>query len=75
MQKLKSKTMAIMIAIFLMLSMSASMMLVQTASAAGTMETYPFIGAVPNPTNVGQRTLIHFGITEGLGSVDKAIRV
>ena len=71
MNKTKNKIVTITIAVFLMLSMTASMIMVPTTSAASSMTTYPFIGAVPNPSAVGHRTLIHFGITEGLGAVDQ----
>lgn len=67
----KSKTATVICAIFLMLSMSASLAMVPTTSAASTMTTYPFIGVVPNPVGVGSRVLVHFGITEGLGAADQ----
>ena len=53
----KNKTAAIAIAIFLMLSMSASMMLIPNASAhtpAWKIPTYAYIIAAPNPIGVGQ---------------------
>ena len=52
-----NKTGAIAIAIFLMFSMSASMMLLPTTSAQAPSTTIPvfaYINAAPNPTGVGQ---------------------
>ncbi|MGD0071130.1 MAG: hypothetical protein ABSB71_06210 [Candidatus Bathyarchaeia archaeon] len=63
MQIAKNKTAAIAIAIFLMFSMSASMMLVPTASAhtpAWTIPTFAYINAAPNPVGVGQQATIIF---------------
>jgi hypothetical protein len=54
----KNKTAAIAIAIFLMLSMTASMMLIPNANAhtpAWKIPTYAYINAAPNPVGVGQR--------------------
>jgi hypothetical protein len=62
MQIAKNKTAAIAIAIFLMFSMGASMMLVPTASAhtpTWQIPTYAFILAAPNPIGVGQATYIY----------------
>jgi len=56
MQKLKSKTTAIAIAIFLMFSMSASMILIPTTSAHSPpyyIISYAYITAAPNPDGVG----------------------
>jgi hypothetical protein len=57
----KNKTMAIAIAMFLMLSMSASTMLLPTANAhtpKWTIHSYAYITVGPNPVGVGQRVLI-----------------
>jgi hypothetical protein len=57
----KSKIATIMIAIFLMISMSASMMLIPNTSAhtpAWVIPTYAFINAAPNPVGVGQQVNI-----------------
>jgi hypothetical protein len=59
----KNKTAAITIAIFLTLSMSASMMLIPTASAhtpALQIPTYAFINVAPNPAGVGQAVNVGF---------------
>jgi len=65
MQKLKSKTTAIAIAIFLMFSMSASMILIPTTSAHSPpyyIISYAYITAAPNPDGVGQTEAISFWI-------------
>jgi outer membrane protein assembly factor BamB len=54
----KNKTKAIAIAMFLMLSMAASMMLVPTANAhtpAWSFTTFAFIKVAPDPVGVGQK--------------------
>ena len=66
MQISKSKTATIAIAIFLMFSMAASMMLIPTASAhtpAWNIPTYAYINAAPNPTGVGQQVLVIMWLT------------
>jgi hypothetical protein len=62
MKTLKNKTAAITIAIFLMLSMSASMMLIPNASAhtpAWSIPTYAYIVAAPSPIGVGQAVHVY----------------
>jgi outer membrane protein assembly factor BamB len=62
MKKLKNKTMAIMIAIFLMISMTGSMMLIPSVGAhnpAWQIPTYAYIQAVPSPIGVGQTVTIY----------------
>jgi hypothetical protein len=59
--KIKNKIMAILIALILTLSMSASIILAPTADAhtpAWKIPTFAFIMAVPNPIGVGQYTHI-----------------
>ena len=66
MKILKNKIAAITIAIFFMLSMSASMTLVPTTSAhtpAWQIPTYAYIEAMPNPVGVGQQVDIFFWLT------------
>ena len=61
MQKLKNKTIAIAIAIFLMFSMSASVMLIPNASAhtpAWQIPTYAYITVTPNPVGLSQSVFI-----------------
>jgi hypothetical protein len=40
------------------------------AQAAITQQTYALVDAIPNPTGVGQSTLLKFGISQALGSAD-----
>ncbi len=58
----KNKTIAIAIAIFLMLSMTASMMLVpaNAHTPAWQVPTYAFINVAPNPIGVGQQVSVTF---------------
>jgi outer membrane protein assembly factor BamB len=58
--------MATMVTLFLMFAMAVSLVALPTATAQGTMKTYPYVGAVPNPVGVGQEVLIHVGITHEL---------
>lgn len=50
----KSKTAAIAISIFLIVSMSASLLLVPTAKAASTIPTFAYVSVSTNPVGVGQ---------------------
>ena len=76
MQIVKSKTAAITIAIFLMLSMSASTMLVPTASAHGpgaggtpwSIPTFAFITVAPNPVGVGQSMTVYMWLDKVINS-------
>ena len=66
MKTLKNKIAAITIAIFFMLSMIASMMLMPTTSAhtpAWNIPTFAFIAATPNPIGVGQTATIGLWLT------------
>jgi hypothetical protein len=63
MLNLKNKTMAIMIAAILTISMGASMMLVPNANAhtpAWQIPTYMFVSVAPNPIGVGQTVNVNF---------------
>jgi len=40
------------------------------AQAAPTQQTYAIVDAIPNPTGVGQATLLKYGISQALGSAD-----
>jgi hypothetical protein len=67
MQKLKNKIAAITIAIFFILSMTSSMMLVPTANAHHppfTIPTYAYISVQPNPAGVGQQASLNFWIDQ-----------
>ncbi len=67
MQNLKSKTMAILIALFLTISMSASMILVPSASAHTPPQNNPtiaFINVAPSPCGLGQSVNVGFWLAE-----------
>jgi len=67
MQFVKNKTAAIAIAIFLTLSMAASLTLIPTASAhtpAWDIPTFALITAAPNPVGVGQKAFIIMWLTD-----------
>jgi outer membrane protein assembly factor BamB len=71
----KNRTTATAIALFLMLAMAISVVALPTATSqvsyisVGTRKTYAFIGANPNPVQVGTSVLLHYGITCALASV------
>ena len=67
MKKIKNKTMAIIIALFMLSSMTITLA-IPDASAQSTRTTYAFIGATPNPVGLGQQTLLHVGITQQLNN-------
>src|SRR3990170_2424049 len=50
-------------ALILMFAMTLTLVVLPTASAA-EMNTFPIIGALPNPVGVGQPTLILTGLTK-----------
>ena len=57
----KSKTASVLIAIFFVISMLASTMLLPSTSAhtpSWTIPTYAFINVAPNPIGVGQPVLV-----------------
>jgi hypothetical protein len=57
-------------AIFLMISMSASVMLIPSASAHSpsvTIPTWAYISAAPNPIGVGQQLTIYFWLNQVFG--------
>ncbi len=61
MNTLKKKSMSSAIAIFLIASMTITMIALPNVHAASTGKAYPFIDAVPNPVGVNQWTLINMG--------------
>jgi hypothetical protein len=63
----RTKTMAVMIAVLLTISIAVPIF-AQTASAQRTLLTYPLIEALPNPVGVGQKTLINFGLLNYLNT-------
>ena len=67
MQKLKSKTMAILIALLLTFSMTASMILIPTINAQPTtlnVPDYLYVSASPNPVGVGQTVYVSLFFTK-----------
>ena len=67
----KSKTTAITIAIFLILSMAASMMLVPTTSAhtpTWSIPTFAYIQVAPNPVGVGQSISVYMWLDKVINS-------
>jgi outer membrane protein assembly factor BamB len=67
----RSKATTIVIALFLMFAIAVSLVALPAATAqeVGTLKTYAYIGATPNPIGVGQETLIHVGITSPQANV------
>ena len=67
MQKLKGKTMAILFAVILTLSMEGSMILIPTTSAhspAVNIPTFTFCNVSPNPIGKGQTVNVNFWVNE-----------
>jgi len=65
MQKIKSKILAISIAAILMLSMTASMILIPKANAHSppwTLQTWAYIAVAPNPVGVGQTVFVNMWV-------------
>jgi hypothetical protein len=63
MQMLKGKAMAILITVFLTLSMAASTSLVNAHTPAWSVPTYSFLAVSPNPVGVGQTVNVNFWLT------------
>ena len=70
MKMLKNKIAAIILSIFFMLSMTASMMLIPNANAVTlapgkiSIPTEAYVQVAPNPVGVGQQATIHFWLQE-----------
>ncbi len=64
----KNETKTISIAICLLFAISTLLVPLPTANAADMKATYAYVGARPNPVNVGGETLIHLGITDAIGT-------
>jgi hypothetical protein len=59
------------ISLILLLTISTFIIALPTATAqAETVQSYPFIGATPNPVGVNQAVLLHVGISQQLSSSD-----
>lgn len=59
MQNVKTKAMAILIAVILTVSIGGSLALIPSAKAAGVQATFAWAAATPNPDGVGQQMLIY----------------
>jgi hypothetical protein len=68
--ELKNKSKISTIALTLILTISAILVVLPSASAQETQTTYPFLGAVPNPVGKGQTVLFHLGIFQQLSSAN-----
>ncbi len=71
MKKLKSKTMAILIAVLLTFSMTASLMIIPSVNAhtpVWQIPTQAYIVAEPNPIGVGQTINVYMWLTEVYGA-------
>jgi hypothetical protein len=66
----RSRTRAILFALFLMFAIVVSSLALSPANAQepDKVKTYPYLGAMPNPVGVGQEVLLHVGITKELYS-------
>jgi len=54
------------IILFVLLSSIVTVFDIAAAQSTASYETYPYIGAVPNPVGIGQEVLLHVGITQQL---------
>jgi hypothetical protein len=68
----KNKTAVIAIALILISSITFSLSSISTVNAQGSLKTYAFVGATPNPIGVGQQVVIRFGITDQLAAPEYA---
>jgi outer membrane protein assembly factor BamB len=68
MKKISSKSCTL----FLLLALSAVATIIPSASpqATNVKATYAYIGAVPNPVNVGGECLLHLGITDAVSGAN-----
>jgi hypothetical protein len=70
MQKIKSKTIAILLSAFMALTMSASLVLIPSAYAHNppiTIPTYAYISAQPSPVGVGQTISVYMWLNQIYG--------
>jgi len=74
MQKIRNRFLTIVIAMFLIISMSASIILIPNANAhtpAWNMPTFAYIQAMPNPVGVGQQVYIYIWLTTTFEGTNK----
>jgi hypothetical protein len=66
---LKNKTVTIIIALLLIITIAIPLSAISAAVPIHHKATHAYVGATPNPIGVGQETLIHLGITDELQDV------
>jgi len=66
---MKNLNKTIAIAFTLMFAISTLIMLSPSVEAQSAKATYAYVGAIPNPVNVGGEVLIHLGITDTIGAI------
>ncbi|MBN2259993.1 MAG: hypothetical protein JW702_05595, partial [Clostridiales bacterium] len=64
------KTKKIVVSLVTLLTLSIIISAFPSVSAASTVKSYPYIGAVPNPVGINQPVLLHVGITAYLTSTE-----
>jgi outer membrane protein assembly factor BamB len=64
------KTKKIVVSLLTVLTLSIILSAFPSVSAASTVKSYPYIGAVPNPVGINQPVLLHVGITAYLTSTE-----
>ncbi|MCW4000714.1 MAG: hypothetical protein NWE93_10780 [Candidatus Bathyarchaeota archaeon] len=69
--KIKTKSLATLFAVLMIISTAIPLATLPTASAAdASVKTFPFVGATPNPVGVNQQVLIHVGISAQLSTAN-----
>jgi hypothetical protein len=71
----KNKALAIAIATFFVLSMTASTVLIQNASALMNFPTLSYINVAPNPVGIGQSVTVNFWLAVPVESIQDAINM
>jgi len=66
---LKNKTVTIIIALLLIITIAIPLSAISATVPIHHKATHAYVGATPNPIGVGQETLIHVGITDELQDV------
>ncbi len=77
MQKFKNKTMAILIAIFLTISMSASIILIPNATAHSPPWTYiswAYLTVAPNPVGIGQQVGVYMWVDHAMPGASQSLQ-
>src|SRR5665647_514851 len=66
---LKNKTVTIIIAVLLIITIAIPLSAISAAVPIHHKATHAYVGATPNPIGVGQEIVIHLGITDELQDV------